>query len=242
MTQIILKSTIDVEFVDKMGSDQRIVEAMMVSSRGMDAKDFAASLGETGISGRIKYIMNKRHGGPFEQSALQIRVHAPIKVWREWMRHRIGFSYSEESGRYKQLEPIFWIPPPERPMVEAPDFKASNPEFVPADPQTYRLFCWSRRQVYQTAYNEYEANLAGGIDKGLARDGLGVGIFSACYVTCNPRSLMHFLELRTKSVVAKRPSSPLWEINNAANQLEKIFAEHWPMTWELWNANGRMAP
>lgn len=56
------------------------------------------------------------------------------------------------------------------------------------------------------------------------------------------RSLMHFLELRTREDKAKRPSRPLWEIDNAARQLEAIFAQHWPVTHRLWNEFGRAAP
>jgi thymidylate synthase (FAD) len=53
---------------------------------------------------------------------------------------------------------------------------------------------------------------------------------------------MHFLELRTTHPEAKRPSAPLWEIDNAARQLEAIFAAHWPVTHEVWVVNGRQAP
>lgn len=82
MAEIILKSTIDVEYVDHMGSDQRCVEAMLVSTKGLDA---AEASGEK-IRGRLGFLMKNRHGTPFECGALTVRVHAPIKVWREWHR------------------------------------------------------------------------------------------------------------------------------------------------------------
>ena len=40
-------------------------------------------------------------------------VQAPIFVFREFMRHRIA-SYNEESGRYRELRPVFYVPGPER--------------------------------------------------------------------------------------------------------------------------------
>ena len=40
-------------------------------------------------------------------------VQAPIFVFREFMRHRIA-SYNEESGRYRELRPVFYVPAPER--------------------------------------------------------------------------------------------------------------------------------
>lgn len=238
MTKIQLKSTIDVKYIDKMGDDRRIVEAMLVSTKGLNAEEAA----QGSVEGRLNFLMTKRHGTPFECGALTVCVHAPIKVWREWHRHRVGFSYNEQSARYVQLEPVFWLPPPERPMVKVPNFKPSSPVFVPATTEQYAAERERLTRGYQYAYDRYEEGLASGIDPGLARDVLGVGIFSACYVTCNPRSLMHFLELRTQVEAAKRPSKPLWEIASAAEKLEAIFAEHWPVTHRLWNQGGRQAP
>ena len=238
MTKITLKSTIDVEYVQHCGGDQRCVEAMLVSTKGLDAAEASAEK----VRGRLGYLMKNRHGTPFECGALTVRVHAPIKVWREWHRHRVGWSYNEESGRYKQLDPVFWLPPAGRPMMRPEGFRSAYPDFdVPTD-QEYDLLCRVLRAGYEDAYARYIDLLAAGFDRGLARDVLGVGIFSACYCTANPRSIMNFLELRTKEPAAKRPSRPLWEIDNAARQLEAIFAEHWPITHSLWAECGRMAP
>jgi thymidylate synthase (FAD) len=238
MSEIILKSTIDVEYVDHMGNDARIVEAMLVSTKGLDAKEAA----KESVRGRLNYLMKNRHGTPFECSAMTICVHAPIKVWREWHRHRVGFSYNEQSGRYTPFEPVFWCPPKDRPMIEPPGFKSSSPVFIPPTDDDYLHIQQILTRGYYEAYERYLELLNKGVDKGLARDVLGVGIFSACYVTANPRSFMHFLELRTNRPDAKRPSKPLWEIDNAAQQVEAIFKEHWPVTHELWNQHGRQAP
>lgn len=239
MTDIILTSEIVVEYVDHMGSDDRIVEAMLVSTRGLCAADANV---KASVPGRINFLMEKRHGTPFECGALTVRVHAPIKVWREWHRHRVGFSYNEESGRYKDLEPVFYVPPRDRPLIRPEGFKSSRPAFDVATDEEYALVVESLRLGYETAYAQYQRMLAAQVDRGLARDVLGVGIYSACYVTCNPRSIMHFLELRTEEVAARRPSKPLWEIAWAAKQLEAVFARIWPVTHECWNRHGRMAP
>src|SRR5882762_1939707 len=111
-TELIFTDKITVEEVRHMGDDKAIVEAMMVSTKGLDAAESA----DKAIEGRINFLMEKRHGTPFECSALTVRVHAPIKVWREWHRHRVGWSYNEESGRYKNLDPVFYVPSRTRPM------------------------------------------------------------------------------------------------------------------------------
>jgi thymidylate synthase ThyX len=151
-------------------------------------------------------------------------------------------SYNEESGRYKQLEAKFYVPPRERRSMRRESFRSAEPTFeVPTDEEYSRTLSELERG-YGEAYARYEALLALGVDRGLARDVLGVGIFSTCYCTCNPRSLMHFLELRTDRPDAKRPSKPLYEIEAVARQYEAAFAELFPLTHSAWCAHGRMAP
>ncbi len=235
MSEIRFTSEITVEYLDYMGDDDDIVQAARVSTQGVLAEPAEAA-------GLIGYLMKHRHGTPFEAGALKVRVHAPIKVWREWHRHRVGWSYNEESGRYKQLEPLFYLPPRERPMIRPEGFKSARPAFDVAGDQEHADICQLLKDGYRHAYGIYEQLLSSGCDRGLARDVLGVGIYSACICTANPRSVMHFLELRTDHPEASRPSKPLWEIAVAAEKLEAIFAGLWPLTYRAWVANGRAAP
>jgi len=71
---------------------------------------------------------------------------------------------------------------------------------------------------------------------------LPVGIFTSFYATCNARSLMHFLGLRTKSEVSTFPSFPQHEIEMVAEQMEDHFARHMPITHAAFNEHGRVAP
>lgn len=71
---------------------------------------------------------------------------------------------------------------------------------------------------------------------------LPVGIFTSFYATCNTRSLMHFLSLRTKRQNAKVPSFPQREIEMVAEKMEIAWAELMPLTHEAFNACGRVAP
>jgi thymidylate synthase (FAD) len=239
MTEIVLKSDIDVEVIQQVGGDQMIAHAAMVSTRGVMAGE---TVPDEKIKGMVNFLVKNRHGTPFEHGYLTVRVHAPIKVWREWHRHRVGWSYNEESGRYKQLDPVFYVPPRDRLMIRPEGFKSSRPAFDLADDAEYAAACDILKARYQDAYNGYEALLALQVDRGLARDVLGVGIYSACYCSANPRSIMHFLELRTDYPEAKRPSKPLHEIRVAADKLEAIFAAHWPVTYAAWVECGRAAP
>ena len=241
MTEIRLTSEIGVDLAQAIGSDAMIAHAAMVSSIGGSCHP-VGDVSPSKLEGLLRTLITKRHGTPFEHGCMTVRVHAPIKVWREWHRHRVGWSYNEESGRYKQLEPVFYLPPPDRPMRQADGFKAMAPTFDTVDQLEYDVVCGIMKRAYENSYREYEHLLSRGVDKGLARDVLGVGIYSACYCTANPRSIMHFLELRTERPDAKRPSRPLYEIRAAAEKLEALFAEQWPVTHRLGCENGRAAP
>lgn len=155
-------------------------------------------------------------------------------------------SYNEESGRYKQLSPVFYLPPRERPMFKVDNWKPGRPKFLPnmnqAGEAAYGKLCRNLRDVYELAYTKYEENLRLGIDPGLARDCLPVGIYSSCWVTCNPRSLMAFLSLRTHEPEAKFVSYPLFEIEEAARMCEEVLREGWPLTYKAFLECGRVAP
>lgn len=240
MPEIQFKSDIDVEVIDRMGGDYMVVAAAKVSVTGLAAKQFTDGEENYGL---INYLMKHRHGTPFEHGAITFFVHAPIFVWREWHRHRIGFSYNEESGRYKQLDPIFYLPQRDRPMMKVDGWKPGRPKFLHCDEQwKFDRLAANLESSYRVAYENYERNLTLGIDPGLARDCLPVGIYSGCWVTCNPRSLMAFLSLRVHHPEAKFVSYPLHEINVAADKCEAALKEHWPLTHRAFVENGRVGP
>jgi thymidylate synthase (FAD) len=240
---IVLTSEIKVRLIQSVGSDAMVVAAAKVSTSGEEALQYADPTRASESAGLISYLMKHRHGTPFEHGSMTFFIHAPIFVWREFHRHRIGWGFNEESGRYKTLEPVFYLPPRGRPMMKVDGWKPGRPKFLHCDDDgVYALLCSNLKNVYQIAYEAYERNLALGIDPGLARDCLPVAIYSACWCTCNPRSLMHFLSLRTHEPEATFPSYPLYEIEVAARQCERLFAEHWPLTHQAWCAQGRVAP
>lgn len=249
--EIRFKETSAVAYLDHMGGDARLAGAAWV------CKDLAAIMTREGlkpgsVNGVIDFMMEHRHGTPFEHSALQFVVDAPIFVWREWHRHRIGFSYNEESARYKVLEPVFYLPPRDRPMIKVDGWKPGRPKFKTLDESTfdthmeadalYDEIIADMKQGYADEYARYLRQLGRKLDPGLARDNLPVGIFSSCWVTCNPRSVMHFLSLRTHYADARFVSYPLYEIEVAAQKVEEIFGRLFPVTYAAFCARGRVAP
>lgn len=234
-------SDISVNLIQHCGSDQMIAAAAWVSTSAEEGLQRAIEKPED-VDGIIKYLMKHRHGTPYEHNSMTFCVHAPIFVWREWHRHRIA-SYNEESGRYKQLAPVFYIPPRDRPMMKVDGWKPGRPKFLHCESElTYETIIQNLCESYRLAYDNYESNLALGIDPGLARDCLPVGIYSSCWVTVNARALMNFLSLRIHDPSSAHVSYPLYEIDVAARKVEAIFAQLFPITYKEFCANGRVAP
>lgn len=239
--EIRLTNEITVRLIQSMGGDAMIVAAAKVSTSGEEALKFTDPACADDNAGLINYLVKQRHGTPFEHAALTFFVHAPIFVWREWHRHRIGFSYNEESGRYKVLEPVFWAPDGDRKITPGPDHKPARPSFVADKTKADHAYC-QLAAAYFEAYTRYRNMIDFGIANEVARACLPVGIYSSCWVTCNPRSLMAFLSLRTHEPAAKFVSYPQAEIEQAARVAETLFAEGWPITYASFVKNGRVGP
>lgn len=232
-------STLTCEYKDHMGDDDAIIEAMLVSTKQKEIEEDPEKY-ETSRRPRLDFMMNHRHGSPFEQAALKFYVRAPIMVFREWHRHRIGFSYNEASARYKVMAPEFYIPSNERPIVQVG--KHSSAEWVPGTPEQYERQRARKVEAYTKAWDMYVDALLDGETKETARAVLGVGLYSEMIVTLNPRSAMAFLSLRQYEPDATFVSRPQWEINQCANQMEDTFKQLFPLTHDLYVQNGRVAP
>lgn len=234
MDEILIRSDFDVDLIEFAGSDELICKAARVSTLG------AASIESSESSGLIKFLMKNRHGSPFEHSMIVVRVTAPIFVWREFMRHRIGISYNEQSGRYMKLDGVFYLPPSDRNLVQVG--KPGHYTFKPGTDEQYRMMWDALFNSYNRAWTSYQQQIDIGICNEVARMCLPVSVYSTAYVTMNPRSLMHFLSLRTKVEHALFPSFPMWEINQVANQIEEIFKDKFPLTHTAFNECGRVCP
>lgn len=239
---ITLTSDIAVRLIDRMGGDHSVVAAAKVSTSGEAALEWARPERTDDVAGLIGYLVKHRHGTPFEHSALQFFVHAPVFVWWEWVRHRIGMSYNLESGRYKVLEPVFWAPRRERPMKPAEGHKSARPKFDPVDDALYRHAVSAMKDAYAVAWVAYQDMIADGIANEVARSVLPFAVYYSGWVTTNPRALMHFISLRTRDDAAAYPSYPQAEIEEAARAAEAALASGWPLTYSAFLKAGRVAP
>ena len=235
------RTDIAVELVRSSASDSDVLFAARVSTQGEKTLEQAQDedLDTSRSSGLINYLMRDRHGSPFEHNSMTFYVQAPIFVFREFMRHRIA-SYNEESGRYRELNPVFYIPAPERNLVQVG--KPGAYDFVAGTPEQTALVQDEARRISTDAFDSYQRMLEAGIAREVARIVLPLNIYSSMYVTMNARSLMNFLSLRTKREGTQFPSFPQREIEMAAEKMEAFWAELMPLTYAAFNENGRVSP
>ena len=92
----------NVEVIDKMGSDLSVVNAARVSfaktKTEFDDKDEKL----------IKYLAEHNHWSPFGHASLQFRIKAPVFVARQLVKHQVGLVWNEVSRRYVDTEPEFF--------------------------------------------------------------------------------------------------------------------------------------
>lgn len=236
--QVEFRSDVTVELVRASAEDGDVLFAARVSTKGEQSLDDVH--GDAARSqGLINYLMRDRHGSPFEHNSMTFYVQAPIFVFREFMRHRIA-SYNEESGRYRELRPVFYVPGPQRRLVQ--EGKPGRYVFVDGTPDQHDLVTRETEAACQHAYGAYQRMLQAGIAREVARIVLPLTIYSSMYVTMNARSLMNFLSLRTKREDSAFPSFPQREIEMCAERMEEEWGRLMPLTHAAFTANGRVAP
>jgi thymidylate synthase (FAD) len=241
--EAVFRSDMTVELVRSSASDSDVLFAARVSTQGEQTLERARAeeqgAGEKRDRGLINYLMRDRHGSPFEHNSMTFYVQAPIFVFREFMRHRIA-SYNEESGRYRELRPVFYVPSPQRDLVQVG--KPGAYDFLPGSDEQHELVDALARQQSLAAYAAYRRMLEAGVAREVARIVLPLNLYSSMYVTMNARSLMNFLSLRTKHPESTFPSFPQREIELCAEAMEAQWAGLMPFTHAAFTANGRVAP
>jgi thymidylate synthase (FAD) len=236
--EVIFRDDVSVELIKSSASDADVIWAARVSTAGELSME---EIGEDPArsAGLINYLARERHGSPFEHTSMTFFVSAPIFVFREFMRHRIA-SYNEESGRYRELNPVFYVPNKDRNLIQIG--KTGAYEFVQGTEEQFNVTVEAMKEAYVVAYDSYKKMLDAGIAREVARAVLPVATYSSMYVTMNARALMNFLSLRTSREGSHFPSYPQREIEMVAEKMEAEFAKLMPLTYAAFEKSGRVAP
>lgn len=213
MTDITFRSDMRVTYIDSMGDDKRIAQAARVST-GNDQSDRPHE-------GLVKRLWRDQHTSTFEHNTLTVMAEVPIFVAREWMRHRT-FAYNEISARYTEMEPVFYVPGEDRPLVQTG--KAMDYRREAGNKHQRARSSAAHRMTAEDAWDDYQDMIEFGIAREVARNVLPVSLYTRFYATANLRNWLHFISLRTDPTA-------LWEIRDAAYQVEAIVKDRWPVAW-----------
>jgi thymidylate synthase (FAD) len=223
-----------VRLVEYMGDEVAVCNAARVSlAKETEWDDEMSTRLKGDDAGLISFLMREKHGTPFEMGFIaQFHCRVPIFVMREWIRHRVGFSYNEESGRYVKMRPDFFIPE----TIRTQQGKPGAYTFEESDDRGLTdYFKGILKYQSERDYSLYEEMLEHGIAKEQARLFLPLNLYTEFRWTCNARSLMNFLVLRNDSHAMK-------EIRDYAMAVEQIFADRMPYVHDAFEKAGRVAP
>lgn len=210
-----------VELVNFTGGDEMVARSAWVSTVGSESKTKDASE----IQGLINYLYKNYHLSPFEHGQFTFYIKTPLFVAREFHRHRT-MSYNEVSGRYSDMKPVFYIPEPERNLIQ--HGKVGAYTFVPGDGEKYVKMMRTLQTNSESAWEEYMELKQAGIANEVSRMVLPLNLMTEFYATVNPRNLMQFLNLRTEA-------QALFEIRDVANKMEELFRSTMPLTAHAWS-------
>ena len=228
MTEITFKSDMTVELIDSMGTDETVARAARVST----GKD---QLEQGKIEGLIGYLLREGHTSCFEHCTVTIRAHVPIFVHRQLMTHRT-LAKNSESGRYKELEPVFYVPAEDRPLVNAGS--GAHPKLEPAKhPDTRDVVQAMHKEAAASSWHMYEYMISGDFEQDdviateVARNVLPVSTYTSLYMTGNLLAWFNFLRLRNGT-----NGHPQHEIVEVAQKVEAIIADLYPLSYKAWKA------
>lgn len=220
MTEITIRSDMGVELIQTWGDDALVAKAARVST-GRD------QIENSKISGLINYLVSEGHHSTLEHCGLTFRFEAPLFVLGQFVRHR-HISPNVQSGRYTKFEPVFYLPSPERPLVNVGT--SARPELVPSGDDEVDMNSRIRQsQSAEDAYFYYQQLLDLGVANEVARNVLPQSTYTSWYASANLRAWLHFLGLRNGSF-----GHPQYEIADLAEQVEEHFEEHFPLVYKAW--------
>jgi thymidylate synthase (FAD) len=198
----------EVELIDKMGSDLTVVNAARVSF-GKNKKVFEASDEKL-----ISFLAKHNHWSPFAHCSVQFRIKAPIFVARQLVKHQVGLSWNEISRRYVDYEPEYYMPKNWRLRAEDKKQGSSN--------ETIEYDIANTIKNANTTYNDM---LAKGIAPELARMVLPQNMYTEWYWSGTLYAFARICELRCAEDTQA-------ETREIADSIDQFCNEEFPYSWK----------
>ena len=211
-----------VNLIDKMGTDLTVVNAARVSYAKESEWESIPEAGPiTGLlhdkdEKLISFLARHNHWSPFAHCSLQFRIKAPIFVARQLVKHQVGLSWNEISRRYVDYEPEFYTPDTwrGRPL----DSKQGSDGEVSVDNSKYDNMMSQLKLFYETLLNQ-------GVAPEMARMVLPQSMMTEWYWSGTLYAFARVCELRCALDTQA-------ETRVVADQIDEICAEQFPKSWK----------
>lgn len=173
--------------LDVFGDDHRIAEAARRSyQKGTKTVSSDKSL--------LRYMMKHRHTSPFEMNETLFYLKIPIFVMRQLVRHRTA-NINELSGRYSEMEDVFWIPELDDLGPQSTQNNQGRSEM------TDELSAKRARQEMGFSANHSFASYdkllnSCNVSREVARTVLPLSTYTDLYWKCDLHNFFHFAKLR----------------------------------------------
>ena len=208
----------EVQLIDKMGSDLTVVNAARVSF-GKNKEVFDASDEKL-----ISFLARHNHWSPFAHCSVQFRIKAPVFVARQLVKHQVGLSWNEISRRYVDYEPEFYDPDIWRARAEDKkqgSDEESNLEWIDRDTRTGRLHV----EVYELANKNYKRMLEAGVAPEQARMILPQSMMTEWYWSGTLYAFARVCNLRCAK-------DTQLESRIVADSIDKFCNKEFPYSWK----------
>ena len=213
-------------YCDHMGNDLSVVKAAKISFaddetvQGFIYKIDVEVTGGKSHEGLIQYLAKHNHWTPFAHTAITLRMKAPVPIRTQCFKHKAGFVENEESRRYIDSVPEFYIPI-FRASVDNKK-QGSGEELNIVDQKVEQALY--KRSV-ESSIKDYLDALDRGICEEQARFYLPQGCVVNWYWTGNLASYARFVKQRSDSHAQL-------EIQELADKVSEIIATLYPVSWE----------
>lgn len=212
-------ASIQVDYIDHMGTDLTVVNAARVSFD----QESAFEGGDDGdLSSRdeklINYLATHNHWTPFSHPQITLRETVPIFVARQRFKHMVGFTYNEVSRRYVDSGIEFYSPDEWRSRPDGSVKQGSGGVLDNKDiPEFYE---------YLMAHCEfvYEDLLEMGVAPEQARMVLPQSMMTSYYVTGSLAAFARLYKQRIDPHAQK-------EIQDLAEKIGDVIEPLFPISW-----------
>jgi len=204
----------NVDYIDHMGSDDRIVDAARVSFH-KEASNYSPEQNNK----LLTYLATHGHFTPFTHPQITLRYTVPIFVARQEFKHIVGFTRNEVSRRYVDDTPEFFKPEVWRSRPEGGLKQGSGGAHHSSDrhDDAYGAYLAYAELIYNNMIQD-------GVAPEQARMVLPQSMYTSYYVTGSLAAFARFYNQRSDSHAQV-------EIQQLAEQVNEIIAPLYPVSW-----------